>query len=82
MSDENKDCVTKSKLTKIVKTLRKCNDQSRIASKQTNKKTQRHTNWEIFRQKNILDEQKDLLSNRRTSRLSAETQTEREVHKK
>ena len=82
MSDENKDCVTKSKLTKTVKTLRKCNDQSRIASKQTNKKTQRHTNWEIFRQKNILDEQKDLLSNRRTSRLSAETQTQREVHKK
>ena len=82
MSDENKDCVTKSKLTKTVKTLCKCNDQSRIASKQTNKKTQRHTNLEIFRQKNILDEQKDLLSNRRTSRLSAETQTQREVHKK
>ena len=82
MSDESKDCVTKSKLTKTVKTLRKYSDQSRIASKQTNKKSQRHTNWEMFRQKNILEEQKDLLTNRRTSRLSVDTQTEREVHKK
>ena len=41
---ENNGCVTKSKLTITVKTRRKCNDQSRVAAKQTNEQTQRHRN--------------------------------------
>ena len=29
----------------------KYNDRSRVAAKQTNKQTQRHRNWQTFRQK-------------------------------
>ena len=44
MIDENKDCVTKSKLTITVKTFNKYNGRSRIAAKQTDKETQKHRN--------------------------------------
>ena len=39
--DDNKDYVTKSKLKTTVNTLSKCNDRSKVASKQTNKQTNR-----------------------------------------
>ena len=51
MIDENEDCVTESKLIVTVKTFSKYNDRSRLAAKQTNKQTQRHRNWQTFRQK-------------------------------
>ena len=41
MTDENKDYVTKSKLTIAANTLRKYIDWSRVAAKQTNKQTNR-----------------------------------------
>ena len=43
MIDENGNYVTKSKLTITVKTFSKYNDKSRVAAKQANKQTQRHT---------------------------------------
>ena len=55
-TDENKDYVTKSKLTIAANTLRKYIDWSRVAAKQTNKQTnkqtQRYRNWKTFSQKN------------------------------
>ena len=66
MTDENKDCVTKSKLTTTVKTLSKYNNRSRVAASE--KQSQRHRNVQIFRHKG-LKEQKDILTNRRTSSL-------------
>ena len=47
----NNGCVTKSKLATTVKTLSKYSNRSRVASKQTNKQTQRHRNWKTFRYK-------------------------------
>ena len=74
---KNKHCVTKSKLyNNCIKTLSKYEDSYRVAAKQTNKQTQRHSNWQTFRQNNILKEQKDKLTNRRTSRLIVDTRTE------
>ena len=59
----------------------KYNDWSRgvakQTNKQTNKQTQRQKNWPIFRQKNLLKKQKDILTNRRTSRLTVDKCTER-----
>ena len=79
MIDENNGCVTKSKLTITVKTLSKYNDRSRVAAKQTNKQTDSETqklrNIQI---ENIPKEQKDILTNRRTNRLTVDTRTERE----
>ena len=43
MTDENEDCVTKSKLTITVKTFNKYNDRSRLAAKQTNRLRDRET---------------------------------------
>ena len=51
MIDENNNCVTKSKLTVTVKLFSKYNERSRLAAKQTNNQTQRHRNWETFKQK-------------------------------
>ena len=58
--DENKDCVTKSKLKIKVHTISKYNDKSRVAAKQTNIQNHRHRNWQTFRQKNIPKEQKNI----------------------
>ena len=65
--DENNGCVTKSKLTITVKTLSKYNDLSWVAAKQSDKHLGRkHTK-----------EEKDVLTNRRISRLTVDTRTER-----
>ena len=81
MIDNNEDYVTKSKLTIAVKALAKYNDKSRVAvkqtNKQTNKQTQRHRNWQTLRHRSILTEQKDILTNRRTSRLIVDIRTQR-----
>ena len=77
MIDNNEDYVTKSKLTIAVKALAKYNDKSRVAVKQTNKQTQRHRNWQTLRHRSILTEQKDILTNRRTSRLIVDIRTQR-----
>ena len=44
MIDENNGCITKSKLTITEKSFGKYNDRSRVAAKQINKHTQRHSN--------------------------------------
>ena len=77
MIDENNGCITKSKLTIKVKTLI-YNNRNKVAAKQTNKQTysviQKLTNIQI---KRILKEQKYLLTNRRTSRITVDTGTQR-----
>ena len=81
MTDRNKDCFTKSKLIITLKTLWKCKDRCRVAAKETNKQTQRHRNWQTFRQKNIFKEKEDILANRHTSRLTVDTCTKRRKQK-
>ena len=76
MINENRDCATESKLTITLRTLSKY-DMSRLATRQTKKQTQRHRNWQIFRRKNMLKKQKGILTNRRTSRLTVDTLTQR-----
>ena len=66
-----KNCLIKFKLTITVNTLIKNNDRSKAEAEKTNKETQRHRNWQIFRQKIILKEQRDIITNRRTSRLTS-----------
>ena len=77
MIDENNGCITKSKLTIKVKTLI-YNNRNKVAAKQTNKQSysviQKLTNIQI---KRILKEQKYLLTNRRTSRITVDTGTQR-----
>ena len=77
MIDENNTCITKSKLTITVKAFSKYNDRSRVAAKGIKKKyseAQELTNIQI---ENILKEEKYILTNRRTSRLTVETSTQR-----
>ena len=76
MIDKYKYCTTKSKLTIKVKTVSKYNDRSRVAAKQTNKQTQKHRTGKELRQKNVLKEQKDILTNRRRSRQTVGTNTD------
>ena len=76
MINENRDCATESKLAITLRTLSKY-DMSRLATRQTKKQTQRHRNWQIFRRKNMLKKQKGILTNRRTSRLTVDTRTQR-----
>ena len=76
MIDENGNYVTKSKLTITVKTFSKYNDKSRVAAKQANKQTQRHSHKKkihTFRQKS----KKAILTNRLTSRLEVDKRTHR-----
>ena len=77
MIDENNGCLTKPKLTITVKTLRKYKYQSRVVAKQTNKQkgseTQKLTNIQV---ESILKEEKYMLTNRHTSRLTVDTLTE------
>ena len=72
MIEENKDYVTKSKLTMTVKTFGKYNDRSRIVAKQTNKQTQRYRNWQNFRQK-----KNPTYKQTQTQTCSGQTHTER-----
>ena len=67
MIDENNGCVKKSKLTITAKTFSKYNDWSSVAAKQTDSQTQKLTNMYV---ENILKEEKDKLTNRRTNRFT------------
>ena len=76
MIDENNCCITKSKLIVTVKIFSKYNDRSRVVAKKTNKQTysetQKLTNIQI---ENILQEEKYILTNKCTSRLTVDTHT-------
>ena len=67
MIDENNGCVKKSKLIITAKTFNKYNDWSSVAAKQTDSETQKLTNMYV---ENILKEEKDKLTNRRTNRFT------------
>ena len=77
MIDKYKDCTTKSKLAIKVKTVSKYNDRSRVAAKQTKNRLRKTETGKKLRQKNVLKEQKDILTNRRRSRLTVGTHTDR-----
>ena len=79
-----KYCLIKFKLTITVNTLIKNNDRSKVEAEKTNKQSQRHRNWQKFRQKIILKEQRDIITNRRTSRFTSRqthTRAQRKANK-
>ena len=78
--DENNDCVTKSRLIVKVKTLSKYNNRRGWQpNEQTNKQPNilRDTETDKHLGKKILKKQKEILINRRTSRLTVDTRTQR-----
>ena len=78
MIDEYNDCATKSKLTITVKSLSKYNDRSRVAAKQINKQTKKQTDSDTETEER---EEKDILTNRRTNRLTVDTRTQRVIQR-